>query len=156
MSTINHEYEVTVFQNRHEEVEVIISNSWGDEVARLWGDWNDQPTTVEEGDYAISLWADDGLESGGFRTEYSIKKFIEVNHDEAENEEGSLYWELNTGTADWYRHPVWSWESCLAAQDGLMVLQPTGRHWAANLESIFKKVESEYREQAEDELPRLA
>lgn len=149
MKIRNHEYDVELFCNRHGEYELLVRGRHDEIVARLYADPKDQPDTVEEGDFAVTVWLDDHVERYGHFTDYSLKRFEEVDRDAPEYSENTLYWSFSSEYFDWYRQPLHSWETCLISGDGLVVFEV--EYGRENLNNIFDRLATEYMERAADE-----
>lgn len=153
MRVEDHGYEVELFYNRHHEYELLLRNPRDRVIARLWADPKAQPNTVKEGDFAVSIWADDRIENYLSFDRYKLKWFEAIDRDEPGFSENTLYWSLGSSGFDWYRRPLGSWESSLASRDGLVVL--TVDYGEDNLKEVFEELREEYMDGVEEEAPCL-
>jgi hypothetical protein len=139
MSSYEHKrYDVEAWVNAHDEIEIKVYDHSRNTVIGHLVEADEQPDTIEKDDgfFYASVWAEDKPNWTDNKTtvDISLYKFEQIERDAPEHSENTLYWSLSGDSFDWYRHPLYAWESSLAAGDGIMAFEAQGNtdEWLTN------------------------
>jgi len=138
MSYKHQRYDVEAWVNSHDEIEIKVYDYNRQRVVGHLVEAENQPSTVEAGDdyFYGNVWVEDyrNWAENCTTAEVTLKKFAKVDREAPADSENTLYWELSSDKFDWHRHPLSSWESCLATDDGLVAFEALGNthEWLTN------------------------
>jgi hypothetical protein len=140
-------YDVRAWLNKDDEVEVkVYDHQHHRFIAHLVEKDTDEPT---EGDVFASIWYEcyQQLERGD--EEITLKFFEEIDREAPEYSENTLYWNLDSDSFGWARHPLHSWRSS-AASGEFVAFENLYRDEL--LERAFDGLRQQYMEDAEKEM----
>lgn len=154
-TTMNREsqsrYDIRPWINAEDQLEVkVYDHKHHRLVAHLVETETKEPT--ESGVYA-SVWHDIRSDiREGRETSITLKFFEEIDREAHEHTENTLYWNFDSDSFGWARHPLRSWKS-MAAEGEFIAFE--NKHRDELLERTFDGLRQEYMEDCEVEMYEL-